>query len=101
MFITLFNLSQILNIKQNYVEQTLCACSSSDLQNEKQRRLLYYQEMEQMAQTAKILIEGVSQIQTTFTSATHVEHIRPMFKVHNSTTRAVTRQFCGPYCMAP
>lgn len=37
--------------------------------------------MEQMAQTAKILIEGVSQIQTTFTSATHVEHIRPMFKV--------------------
>lgn len=51
------------------------------LQNEKQRRLLYYQEMEQMAQTAKTLIEGVSQIQTTFTSATHVEHIRPMFKV--------------------
>ena len=37
--------------------------------------------MEQMAQTAKTLIEGVSQIQTTFTSATHVEHIRPMFKV--------------------
>ena len=55
--------------------------SPSDLQNEKQRRLLYYQEMEQMAQTAKTLIEGVSQIQTTFTSATHVEHIRPMFKV--------------------
>ena len=55
--------------------------SLSDLQNEKQRRLLYYQEMEQMAQTAKTLIEGVSQIQTTFTSATHVEHIRPMFKV--------------------
>ena len=42
---------------------------------------MYYQEMEQMAQTAKTLIEGVSQIQTTFTSATHVEHIRPMFKV--------------------
>ena len=65
-------------------------CSWLDLQNEKQRRLLYYQEMEQMAQTAKTLIEGVSQIQTTFTSATHVEHIRPMFKVcagfhiHNS-----------------
>ena len=37
--------------------------------------------MEQMAQTAKTLIEGVSQIQTTFTSASHVEHIRPMFKV--------------------
>ena len=55
--------------------------SCLDLQNEKQRRLLYYQEMEQMAQTAKTLIEGVSQIQTTFTSATHVEHIRPMFKV--------------------
>lgn len=60
---------------------TVINCCYLDLQNEKQRRLLYYQEMEQMAQTAKILIEGVSQIQTTFTSATHVEHIRPMFKV--------------------
>lgn len=37
--------------------------------------------MEQMAQTAKSLIEGVSHVQTTFTSATHVEHVRPMFKV--------------------
>ena len=59
----------------------MCLFPCPDLQNEKQRRLLYYQEMEQMAQTAKTLIEGVSQIHTTFTSATHVEHIRPMFKV--------------------
>ncbi|KAK3752750.1 hypothetical protein QZH41_018716 [Actinostola sp. cb2023] len=51
------------------------------LQNEKHRRVLYYEEMEQMAQTAKSLIEGVSHVQTTFTSATHVEHVRPMFKV--------------------
>ena len=58
-----------------------CFIFPEDLQNEKQRRLLYYQEMEQMAQTAKTLIEGVSQIHTTFTSATHVEHIRPMFMV--------------------
>lgn len=68
-------------IKMRNAPKTVNKYSTIYLQNEKQRRLLYYQEMEQMAQTAKILIEGVSQIQTTFTSATHVEHIRPMFKV--------------------
>lgn len=49
--------------------------------NEKQRRLLYNMEMEQMAKTAKALMEAVSHAQAPFFSATHLEHVRPMFKV--------------------
>ncbi|XP_055508524.1 brefeldin A-inhibited guanine nucleotide-exchange protein 2-like isoform X2 [Leucoraja erinacea] len=48
---------------------------------EKQRRLLYNLEMEQMAKTAKVLMEAVSHAQAPFTSATHLEHVRPMFKL--------------------
>ena len=47
----------------------------------KQRRLLYNMEMEHMAQTAKALMESVSHVQSNFTSATHQEHVRPMFKL--------------------
>ena len=53
----------------------------TDMLNERQRRLLYNVEMEQMAQTAKALMESVSHVQSNFTSATHLEHVRPMFKV--------------------
>ncbi|XP_056869745.1 brefeldin A-inhibited guanine nucleotide-exchange protein 1 isoform X1 [Takifugu flavidus] len=49
--------------------------------SEKQRRLLYNLEMEQMAKTAKALMEAVSHVQAPFTSATHLEHVRPMFKL--------------------
>ncbi|XP_062841626.1 brefeldin A-inhibited guanine nucleotide-exchange protein 1 isoform X2 [Trichomycterus rosablanca] len=49
--------------------------------SEKQRRLLYNMEMEQMAKTAKALMEAVSHVQAPFTSATHLEHVRPMFKL--------------------
>lgn len=38
-------------------------------------------EMENLAQTAKALMESVSHVQSNFTSATHLEHVRPMFKV--------------------
>ncbi|XP_069739883.1 brefeldin A-inhibited guanine nucleotide-exchange protein 1-like isoform X1 [Narcine bancroftii] len=48
---------------------------------EKQRKLLYNLEMEQMAKTAKVLMEAVSHAQAPFTSATHLEHVRPMFKL--------------------
>uniref|UniRef100_A0A8B9IBQ5 ARF guanine nucleotide exchange factor 2 n=1 Tax=Anser brachyrhynchus TaxID=132585 RepID=A0A8B9IBQ5_9AVES len=44
--------------------------SKPSVANEKQRRLLYNLEMEQMAKTAK----------APFTSATHLDHVRPMFK---------------------
>ncbi|ESN92223.1 hypothetical protein HELRODRAFT_157983 [Helobdella robusta] len=48
---------------------------------ERQRRLLYNMEMEHMAYAAKALMESVSHVQSNFTSATHLEHVRPMFKI--------------------
>ncbi|XP_061777821.1 brefeldin A-inhibited guanine nucleotide-exchange protein 1 isoform X1 [Nerophis ophidion] len=55
--------------------------SKHSVASEKQRRLLYNVEMEQMAKTAKALMEAVSHVQAPFTSATHLEHVRPMFKL--------------------
>lgn len=52
-----------------------------DLMTEKQRRMLYLQEMEAMAQTAKSMMEDISHVQTAFIQATHMQHINPMFKV--------------------
>lgn len=49
--------------------------------SEKQRRQAYTQEMVQMAEAAKTLMEGISDKSSSFTSATHVEHVRGMFKV--------------------
>lgn len=54
---------------------------SAGVASEKQRRLLYNLEMEQMAKTAKALMEAVSHAKAPFTSATHLDHVRPMFKV--------------------
>lgn len=61
--------------------------------SEKQRRLLYNVEMEQMAKTAKALMEAVSHVQAPFTSATHLEHVRPMFKVQNADIICVIVMF--------
>ncbi|KAI1892875.1 hypothetical protein AGOR_G00138030 [Albula goreensis] len=55
--------------------------SKPSVASEKQRRLLYNMEMEQMAKTAKALMEAVSHAQAPFFSATHLEHVRPMFKL--------------------
>ncbi|KAM3923498.1 brefeldin A-inhibited guanine nucleotide-exchange protein 2 isoform 2-T2 [Leptodactylus fuscus] len=49
--------------------------------SEKERRLLYNMEMVQMAKTAKALMEAVSHAKAPFTSATHLDHVRPMFKL--------------------
>lgn len=49
--------------------------------NEKARRQQYSMEMHDMEKTAKAMMEDRSHIQTSFTSATHIEHVRPMFKV--------------------
>lgn len=57
------------------------SCFLADVASEKQRRLLYNVEMEQMAKTAKALMEAVSHAKAPFTSATHLDHVRPMFKV--------------------
>ena len=50
-------------------------------ENEKQRRLLYNMEIEQVTQTARSLMESVYHVATHFTSAKHGEHIMPMFKL--------------------
>lgn len=74
----------------NIVELRCSACwtvslvvisNFADVLNERQRRLLYNMEMEHMAHTAKALMESVSHVMSNFTSATHLEHVRPMFKV--------------------
>ncbi|RUS76389.1 hypothetical protein EGW08_015840 [Elysia chlorotica] len=55
--------------------------SAKDITSDKQRKMVYNIEMEHMAQTAKALMESVSHLQASFTSATHQEHVRPMFKL--------------------
>lgn len=49
--------------------------------NEKKRKLLWNMEMEAMSSTAKNLMESVSHVKSPFTSAKHLEHVRPMFKM--------------------
>lgn len=49
--------------------------------NEKKRKLLWNMEMEAMSATAKNLMESVSHAKSPFTSAKHLEHVRPMFKM--------------------
>lgn len=76
----------MLNMKTGNVlfyirNQCSCAVFPLGVANEKQRRLLYNLEMEQMAKTAKALMEAVSHAKAPFTSATHLDHVRPMFKV--------------------
>ncbi|KAL5280006.1 ARFGEF1.2 family protein [Megaselia abdita] len=49
--------------------------------NEKRRKLLWNLEMETISTTAKSLMESVSHVKSAFTSAKHLEHVRPMFKI--------------------
>ena len=49
--------------------------------SEKQRLKIYREEMSQAAETAKALVEGMSNKASIFTTATHVEHVKAMFKV--------------------
>lgn len=51
------------------------------IQNEKKRRFLFNMEMEAISTAAKNLMESVSHVQTPFTTAQHLEHVRPMFKM--------------------
>lgn len=49
--------------------------------NEKKRKLLWNMEMELISTAAKNLMESVSHVQAYFTSAKHLEHVKPMFKL--------------------
>ncbi|CAG7719826.1 unnamed protein product [Allacma fusca] len=53
----------------------------SNVVGDKRRRLLWNMELEELAATAKSLMESVSHAQASFTSAKHLEHVRPMFKL--------------------
>lgn len=49
--------------------------------NSKQRKMLYNMELESMAETARTLMESVSHVEAEFTLASHLEHVKPMFKI--------------------
>ncbi|CAG9761800.1 unnamed protein product [Ceutorhynchus assimilis] len=49
--------------------------------SEKRRKILFNMEMEAISTAAKNLMESVSHVQTPFTLAKHLEHVRPMFKM--------------------
>lgn len=51
------------------------------IQNEKKRKILWNMEMEVISTAAKNLMESVSHVQAPFTTAKHLEHVRPMFKM--------------------
>lgn len=59
----------------------LCIPSAVGGYSEKERAEAYSQQRALMAKTARALMEDISGKQASFTSATHVEHVRPMFKV--------------------
>ena len=43
--------------------------------------MIYQKEMSEAAETAKALVEGMKNTASDFTTATHVEHVKAMFKV--------------------
>lgn len=49
--------------------------------NEKKRKLLWNMEKEVISSAAKNLMESVSHVKSPFTSAKHLQHVRPMFKM--------------------
>ncbi|KAI4470106.1 guanyl-nucleotide exchange factor [Holotrichia oblita] len=51
------------------------------INNEKKRKILWNMEMEVISTAAKNLMESVSHVQAPFTTAKHLEHVRPMFKM--------------------
>ena len=51
-------------------------------------------EMESISHTAKSLMEAASHVDATFTLATHVEHVRPMFKVWEFSVFHFKLRYC-------
>lgn len=47
----------------------------------KQRKSLYNSELESMSETARVLMESVSHVEAHFTQASHLEYVKPMFKI--------------------
>jgi brefeldin A-inhibited guanine nucleotide-exchange protein len=70
-----------IKMKYNSKDAKWKMVNQDAMKNEKKRKLLYNLEMEQMAQTARVLMESVAHAEAPFTSAKHLEHVRPMFKL--------------------
>ncbi|XP_074643889.1 brefeldin A-inhibited guanine nucleotide-exchange protein 1-like [Tubulanus polymorphus] len=68
-------------IKMKFGSQKPGKPLTKDVISEKHRRTLYNMEMDHIATTAKVLMESVSHLSSNFTTASHLEHVRPMFKV--------------------
>ncbi|XP_033116486.1 brefeldin A-inhibited guanine nucleotide-exchange protein 1-like [Anneissia japonica] len=68
-------------IRMKQTTSSKVTTKASSLTSEKQRRSMFTFEMDAIAQTAKNLMESISHVPSNFTSASHQEHVRPMFKV--------------------
>ncbi|XP_071965840.1 brefeldin A-inhibited guanine nucleotide-exchange protein 1-like [Antedon mediterranea] len=68
-------------IRMKQTTSSKVTTKASSLTSEKQRRTMFTFEMDAIAQTAKNLMEAISHVPSNFTSASHQEHVRPMFKV--------------------
>ena len=60
--------------------QTSTLPGGASATDKRKQRATYTHEMEQMGEAVKSMMEEVSRKQTSFTRATHVEHVKPMFK---------------------
>ncbi|XP_066147847.1 brefeldin A-inhibited guanine nucleotide-exchange protein 1 isoform X2 [Euwallacea fornicatus] len=63
------------------MKNTVNKPGKQQINSEKRRKILFNMEMEAISSAAKNLMESVSHVQTPFTLAKHLEHVRPMFKM--------------------
>lgn len=63
------------------MKNTVNKPGKQQINSEKRRKILFNMEMEAISTAAKNLMESVSHVQTPFTTAKHLEHVRPMFKM--------------------
>ncbi|XP_044734838.1 brefeldin A-inhibited guanine nucleotide-exchange protein 1 isoform X2 [Chrysoperla carnea] len=68
-------------IKMRCTSGTLSRNAGKQAISERRRKVLWNMEMEVISTAAKNLMESVSHVQAPFTSAKHLEHVRPMFKM--------------------
>ena len=76
-------------IAGNEIKMKNIGCTSANsgkggklvVNNEKKRKMLWNMEMEAISNTAKNLMESASHVQAPFTTAYHLEYVRPMFKI--------------------
>lgn len=69
--------------KQNISHQTSSTSTkwTNKLAPGKQRKSLYNSELESLSETARVLMESVCHVQAEFTLASHLEYVKPMFKI--------------------